>query len=133
MSKRPADKPDGDSIASKISKSNIEETSEKAVTASLKTVKKWQKELNVDLDIVMGDSSTVTQMACKTCKMFAPADSVSKVFIFNYIFCLFINQNGKIICSYKYGLVPFCPFCLSCNVQSFIWSREWVGGAIKTA
>jgi hypothetical protein len=37
MTKRPADKSDGDSIASKISKSNIEETSKKAVTASLKT------------------------------------------------------------------------------------------------
>jgi hypothetical protein len=71
----------------------------------------------------MGDSSTVTQMACKTCKMFAPADRVSRLrnlYLIRFSVYLLTRMERK------YGLAPFCPLCSSCNVQSFIWSWEWV-------
>ena len=40
-------------------------------SANAKTFYKWMKELNIDLYF---DDLVVTQIACKTCKLFALAD-----------------------------------------------------------
>ena len=50
--------------------------SPKGVSASVKTVKKWMKELNIDLDFDATDD-LVTQITCKTCKLFAPPNMSS--------------------------------------------------------
>ena len=46
------------------------------MSASVKTVKKWLKELNIDLDFDATDD-LVTQITCKTCKLFAPPNMSS--------------------------------------------------------
>ena len=46
----------------------------KDVSASVKTFYKWMKELNIDLDF---DDLVVTQITCKTCKLFARANMAS--------------------------------------------------------
>ena len=48
----------------------------KGVSASVKTVKKWMKELNIDLEFNAMDN-LVTQITCKTCKLFAPSNMSS--------------------------------------------------------
>ena len=46
------------------------------MSASEKTVKKWMKELNIDLEFNATDD-LVTQITCKTCKLFAPPNMSS--------------------------------------------------------
>ena len=45
-----------------------------SVTVTVKTVRKWMRELNIDLEITVADydSTPVTKMICPTCKEFAP-------------------------------------------------------------
>jgi hypothetical protein len=76
--KRSQSDTDASDASSENKKTKLSSNSSVGHTASLKTVKKWMKELNIDLTYECeGDS--VHKIVCTTCKLYAPANMISNV------------------------------------------------------